>query len=106
MTEEERLDIVEATDEEGNSLFLRVERYFYYNGDEYVLLRKEEADRPDPLPEEEALYVMRVEISKDEEGDEVEDFLPVEESLMEALVKLIGTDFREDEELPHKGSGH
>ena len=38
MSEEERMDIVEGVDEEGNRLLLRVDRYFYYNGEEYVLL--------------------------------------------------------------------
>ena len=35
MSEEERLDIVEGVDEEGNRLILRVNRYFFYNGEEY-----------------------------------------------------------------------
>ena len=31
-------DFVEATDEDGRELVLKIERYFYYNGEEYVLL--------------------------------------------------------------------
>ena len=46
MSEEERLDIVEGTDEDGNRLLLSVEKYFFYNGEEYVLLRE--------VPEEDA----------------------------------------------------
>lgn len=97
MSEEDRLDIVEATDEEGNSLFLKVQRYFYYNGNEYVLLQRDQDENVDSRTGGEALYVMRVEISKDEDGDEVEDFLPVEGTLMEALIRLAVTDFREEE---------
>ena len=40
MTDEERLDIIEGEDDEGNPMLLKVERYFYYNGEEYVLLRQ------------------------------------------------------------------
>ena len=31
-------DLVELEDDEGGKVTLRVERYFFYNGDEYVLL--------------------------------------------------------------------
>ena len=47
MSEEERLDIVEGVDEEGNRLILRVNRYFFYNGEEYVLL-SDDIEEPNP----------------------------------------------------------
>ena len=47
MSEEERLDVIEGTDEDGRQVLLVVEKYFFYNGEEYVLLRpKDEEELP------------------------------------------------------------
>lgn len=92
MSENERLDVIEGTDEEGNSLLLQVERYFFYNGDEYVLLKAMDAA-------EETLYVMKVQVSQDEEGEAVEDFLPVEEELMESLLQVVSAQYVAQQEL-------
>ncbi len=92
MSENERLDVIEGTDEEGNSLLLQVERYFFYNGDEYVLLKAMDTA-------EETLYVMKVQVSQDEEGEAVEDFLPVEEELMESLLQVVSAQYVAQQEL-------
>ncbi|MDD2561669.1 MAG: DUF1292 domain-containing protein [Eubacteriales bacterium] len=86
MSEEERLDIIEGTDEDGNRVLLVVEKYFYYNGDEYVLLRpQDEAE----LPEDKATrYVMRVRVME-EDGEEIEEFEPVDEALAQRLIPVI-----------------
>ena len=90
MSEEERLDIVEGTDEDGNRLLLTVEKYFFYNGDEYVLLKEYQEEAPPALdPDKETLYVMRVAVSKDEDGEEIEDFEPVDEELAQRLIPVI-----------------
>lgn len=90
MSEEERLDIVEGTDEDGNRLLLTVEKYFFYNGEEYVLLKQHvEAGQPALDPSRQTLYVMRVAVTKDEDGEEIEDFEPVEEELAERLIPVI-----------------
>ena len=39
---------------------------------------------------------MLVQVSKDEDGEEVEDFVPVEDELMEALIKAARTVFIDD----------
>ena len=88
MSEEERLDIVEGTDEEGNRLLLTVEKYFFYNGEEYVLLREYQEDAK-PREDSQTLYVMRVAVSKDEDGEEIEDFEPVDEELAQRLIPVI-----------------
>ena len=89
MPEEERLDIVEGMDEDGNRLLLTVEKYFFYNGDEYVLLREvAEEDRPREA-DRQTLYVMRVAVSVDEDGEEIEDFEPVDEELAQSLIPVI-----------------
>lgn len=89
MPEEDRLDIVEGMDEDGNRLLLTVEKYFFYNGDEYVLLREvAEEDRPREA-DRQTLYVMRVAVSMDEDGEEIEDFEPVDEELARRLIPVI-----------------
>ena len=97
MSEEERLDIVEGVDEEGNRLILRVNRYFFYNGEEYVLL-SDDIEEPNPNLDEVMFYVMKVTESVDEDGEEIEEFEPVEdEALFEQLCKVVEADFAADE---------
>jgi len=90
MSEADRLDIIEGTDENGNPMLLRVEKYFYYNGEEYVLLEQvdseEDAGR---AANDDRLYVMRVAVSQDEDGEEIEDFEPIDPALMESLIKTV-----------------
>lgn len=98
MCEEERPELIEGTDEDGNQLLLTVEKYFFYNGDEYVLLKayedpdgESEADAA-PAPEataSETLYVMKVSVSADEDGEEIEEFEPVDEELAQRLIPVI-----------------
>ena len=92
MSEEERLDIVEGVDEEGNRLILRVNRYFFYNGEEYVLL-SDDFEEPNPNLDEVMFYVMKVTESVDEDGEEIEEFEPVEQELMEQLIEVVKTNF-------------
>ena len=90
MSEDERLDVVEGTDEDGNRLLLAVLKYFFYNGEEYVLLENREEEAA--APEEEGqrnLYVMRVAVSTGEDGEEIEDFEPVDEELANRLIPVI-----------------
>ena len=74
---DEELDIVTLEDENGEELSLRVERYFYFNGDEYVILSTDlqgtagEADR----------YVMRV--TPVDGDEEMEEFTPIEDEELE-----------------------
>ena len=88
MSEEERLDIITVGDESGRELLLKVERYFYYNGQEYVHLCMVE-DQESLDGTQDLDYVMRVEVSRDEEGEEVEDFIPLEREQMDSLIQSI-----------------
>lgn len=98
MTEEDRLDIIEGSDEEGNQRFLKVEKYFYYNGEEYVLLREVEDEEGTQGEQEGNLYVMMVQVSQDEDGEEVEDFVPIDNDLMETLIKTIKINYKSPQE--------
>lgn len=84
--DQENMELVELEDIDGNPVTLKVERYFYYNGEEYVLL----SDDIDPKPEEISHYVMKVE-PVDGEDDDMVDFIPVDEELSEALLKAAQT---------------
>lgn len=98
MTEEDRLDIIEGSDEEGNQRFLKVEKYFYYNGEEYVLLREVVDEEGTQGEQEGNLYVMMVQVSQDEDGEEVEDFVPIDNDLMETLIKTIKINYKSPQE--------
>ena len=83
---DEELDLVTLEQEDGTQLTLRVERYFYYNGDEYVILSSDlSGGQPDP-----DRYVMRVDAVEGEE--DMEEFTPIEdEELEQRLIKAAET---------------
>jgi hypothetical protein len=103
----EEADLIECVDEDGNSISLEVIRYFFYNGDEYVILGEAqptdachdhcsccEHDECDDDATME-LYIMKVEPSK--EDDDMEEFVPVEdEDLLEQLIRVAEATFDED----------
>ena len=107
--EEEMMDLIEGVDEDGNNILLEVVRYFFYNGEEYVVLGEahegecdcgcEDCDHDHEEDDEEAvnLYIMKV-VEKEEDGEEIEEFLPVEdEDLLEKLIEVVQADFEADE---------
>ena len=106
--EDETRELIEGVDEDGNNVLLEVVRYFFYNGEEYVVLGEAHDGGCDgdcghcvPPHEEEAvnLYIMKV-VESEEDGEEIEEFLPVEdEDLLEKLIEVVQADFEADEEL-------
>lgn len=100
MSEADRLDIVEIIDEDGGEHFLQVEKYFYYNGEEYVLLREVQDDAGTPEQGDARLRVMRVEVTEDQDGEEVEDFVPVEDQFETALIQSVSIHYQPPQEEP------
>ena len=108
--EDETRDLIEGVDEDGNNVLLEVVRYFFYNGEEYVVLGEAhdgecdcECEHCDHHEEEEEeavnLYIMKG-VESEEDGEEIEEFLPVEdEDLLEKLIEVVQADFEADEEL-------
>mgnify|MGYP001182006199 CR=1 FL=1 len=103
--ETEKADLIEAVDEDGNTILLEVIRYFFYNGEEYVILGDvQQADdghdhcdcgHEDCAEEAVELYIMKVVPS--EEDDDTEEFVPVEdEDLLEQLIRVAEATFDED----------
>lgn len=107
MNEEDR-DIVEFTDEDGNALLLEVLDSFFYNGEEFAVLGDVEDDacecgcegheHGEECDHEHSLYIMKIETSTDEDGEEIEEFVPVEDSLMDELIEIVQTRFSDDED--------
>lgn len=111
--ENENLDIIEMTDDEGNTILMQVFDYFYYNGEEYVILtdsiNDDECDCEEcnhqhehdeqcacgcedcDEAEEITCYIMKV-IESTVDGEEVEEFVPVEDQALEAkLIEIAST---------------
>ena len=109
LSEEEPRDLIEGVDEDGNNVLLEVVRYFFYNGEEYVVLGDAHESDCDcecehcegcAAEDEEAvnLYIMKV-VETEEDGEEMETFEPVEdEDLLEKLIDVVQADFVADEE--------
>ena len=112
---DEHNDIIEATDENGNPVLLEVVRYFFYNGEEYVVLSDAHEhsgcgcggcgceDNTEGSEEHEhdelAMYIMKV-ITSEEDGEEVEEFIPVDDpALFDQLISVIETQFNQEVEL-------
>lgn len=108
---EEEIDLIEGIDEDGNQVLLQVMEYFFYNGEEYVVLADapdcddedcaccdHECDHEHNHSEELGLYIMKVVTSTDENGDEVEEFVPVDENLMDKLIEVVQTNFNQDDD--------
>ncbi|MDD3334619.1 MAG: DUF1292 domain-containing protein [Eubacteriales bacterium] len=110
-------DLIEGVDEDGNNVLLEVVRYFFYNGEEYVVLGETQEDEcdcsccecehcdheneEDNEDEEESavnLYIMKV-VESEEDGEDMESFVPVEDDdLLEKLIEVVQADFESDEE--------
>ena len=80
----EDMDIVELENEDGSALRLRVARYFYYNGEEFVLLSADlegenaQADQ----------YIMKVTAVEGE--TDMEEFEPIEDdALYDKLINAL-----------------
>lgn len=82
-------DFIEAHDEDGNPITLKVVRYFFYNADEYVVLSQAQSgDSTVQTGEDLDGYIMKVDVTK-ENGEEIEVYSPIEDNdLYDALVEI------------------
>ena len=90
------------TDEEGNTILFSIIDYFFYNGEEYAILtdsNDEDAAEADAEDEGIACYVMKIVATTDESGEELEEFVPVEDQALEAkLMEIASMKLNSDEE--------
>ena len=95
MAENNDMDIIELETDDGETIQLCVEKYFFYNGDEYVLL----SDRCTAGKDGEiSRYVMKVQPLSDEEDEDMEEFVPVDDELTEKLIRVVETTFDEEQD--------
>ena len=92
----EERDVVEFVDDEGNTLLLEVMDYFFYNGEEFAALQ--DAKEEDDESEDDGVYIMKINSFVGENGEEMEEFVPPEEELMEKLIAIVNTRFGEGDE--------
>ena len=100
MTPEEmdERDVVEFTDDDGNTMLLEVMDYFFYNGQEFAAFCDAEEDSAENDPDSKPVYIMKVNSYTDENGEDMEEFVPPEEELMEKLIQIVHTRFTDDGE--------
>ena len=94
----EERDIVEFTDDQGNTLLLEVMDYFFYNGEEFAALCDAKEDPSDEDPDDDPVSIMKITSFTDENGEEMEEFVPPEDELMEKLIAIVRTRFGEDDD--------
>lgn len=107
MDQEQELDLVVFTDDEGNEVTMEVLDYFFYEGNEYALLTEydEEAECEHEGCDHESCdccghhdqdaYIMQVVPV----GDDQEEFVPVDETLMDRLVEFVQNELYSDEDM-------
>ena len=106
-------DVIEMTDDEGNTILFEIIDYFFYNGEEYAILTEaEDGDSAEQnadaqcAPDDEAdeqeeidCYIMKVVSTTDEHGEEFEEFVPVEDQALEAkLMQVASTRLNADDD--------
>ena len=92
----EERDVVEFVDDEGNTLLLEVMDYFFYIGAEFSALC--DAKEDGETAEDDAVYIMKINSFTDENGEEMEEFVPPDEELMEKLISVVRTRFSEEDD--------
>ena len=93
----EERDVVEFVDDEGNTLLLEVMDYFFYNGEEFAALCDAKEDEDGEASDDEPVYIMKINSFVDENGEEMEEFVPPEEELMEKLISVVRTRFMDED---------
>ena len=110
--DEEQNDLITGVDEDGNEVALQIIDYFFYNGEEYAILTDAVEDEDDDAEVDEGCdaedgeeqegidcYIAKVVATKGDDGEEYDEFLPVEdEALAAKLIEVATTKLNEDEE--------
>ena len=100
MDQDMEKDLIELTDEDGNTGMFEVLDYFFYNGQEYALVGDYVEDAEDSEEDQEiGCFVMRIDTVTDENGEELEEFNPIEDpELEDRLFEIATTNLSDDEE--------
>ena len=101
MAEEVMDDCIEMTDEEGNTILFHIIDYFFYNGEEYAILTDSNEEDTTDADEGDTIdcYVMKIVATTGDDGEELEEFVPVEDQALEAkLMEIATVKLNDDEE--------
>jgi len=89
-------DLIVFETEDGQEVTFVIEVYFFYNGEEYAILTEYDTEKDEVL--DEGSIVCKIETSEDENGEEVEEFVPVEDDAMaEKLIEIANAQLAEDD---------
>lgn len=105
---DEQENLVIGEDEDGNEVTLQIVDYFFYNGEEYAILclAEDEEAATEASDDEDSddvegvdCFIMKVVTTTDENGEEFDDFLPIEDEALEAkLIEVASTKLSADDE--------
>ena len=91
-------DVIVFEGEDGEEYSFQVEDYFFYQGEEYAVLSEitEEEDEDSDRLE---CIVCRIDTSVDENGEEIEEFVNIEdEDFAEKLIEIANAQLAEEDE--------
>lgn len=93
-------DLIEITDEDGNVYQMEIIDYFFYNGQEYAIIADyDEEDEEAGYDEGVDCFIMRVNSVTDENGEELDEFVPIEdEELENRLIAVAHQRLSDDED--------
>ena len=90
-------DLIVFETEDGEEVTFVIEDYFFYNGEEYAILTEYDTEKDEVL--DEGSIVCRIDTTEDENGEETEEFVPIEDDEMaEKLIEIANTQLAEDDE--------
>ena len=90
-------DLIVFETEDGEEVTFVIEDYFFYNGEEYAILTEYDTEKEEVI--DEGSIVCKVETVTGEDGEEDDEFIPVEDdALAETLIAIAEAQLAEDEE--------
>lgn len=90
-------DLIVFETEDGEEVTFVIEDYFFYNGEEYAVLTEYDTEKDEV--KDEGSIVCKIETSVDENGEEIEEFVNVEdEEMAQKLLDVANAQLAEDDE--------
>lgn len=90
-------DLIVFETEDGEEVTFVIEDYFFYNGEEYAILTEYDTEKEEVI--DEGSIVCKVETVTGEDGEEDDEFIPVEDDAMaEKLIEIANAQLADDEE--------
>ena len=96
MNENEELDLVTMSTDDGQEITLEILDYFFYQGEEYAVLT-DYVENEEDAEEDTGIYILKV---NPIEGTEDEELVPIEDEVLEdKLFEIATTKLREDDDI-------